>query len=245
MHIPVKKIIVTVLFLSIVAGQSCLLCGCNKQEKASGYNMPPPVFNIEVKKKAATEEIQIVEELDCSYFNSLCEINPDIVGWLIIPDTKINYPVVQTTDNEKYLHTGFDGTESVAGTIFLDYESDSSLMGKNNIIYGHNMRNGTMFHDLNLFKDKDFFKSHPYLYIYTKDNVLKLKIVSCFYGKADVAMRQTRFDSQEEFTEFVDKLIKECPYAEVPQTPVKSLYTFITCSYEVDDGRTYLLAVEE
>lgn len=76
------------------------------------------------------QEEERSEDIDYSDFNRLCRINSDTVGWLFIPGTKINYPIVQTTDNDKYLHTGFNGEDNVAGTIFLDYESDSDLMGK-------------------------------------------------------------------------------------------------------------------
>ena len=230
----------------IMVGLTVILAGCHSQERLNGYNMPPPEFRIEAKKEIfKEEENQMEEEIDYSNFSKLCKINPDTVGWLCIQGTKINYPIVQTTDNDKYLHTGFDGKSSRAGTIFLDYESESNLTGKNNIIYGHNMKNGTMFRDLNLYKDKDFFQAHKSLQIYTSDRIIYLKAVSCYFGKADASMRQTKFDSQEEYEKFVDEIIEKCPYAEIPEKPVKAIYTFITCSYEVDDARTYLIAVEE
>lgn len=232
-------------FLLLVVGQPLILCGCHKAEKLSGYNMPPPVFKIEAEKKVIPQEEERSEDIDYSDFNRLCRINSDTVGWLFIPGTKINYPIVQTTDNDKYLHTGFNGEDNVAGTIFLDYESDSDLMGKNNILYGHNMKNGTMFRDLVQFKNKEFFEEHKYFQIYTMDRVISLKAISCYYGKADAGIRQTKFNSQGEYEVFIERIIKKCEYAEIPDKPVKSIYTLITCSYEMNDARTYLIAVEE
>ena len=76
-------------------------------------------------------------------FEALAEVNPDVVGWIRIPDTNVDYPIVQTDDNDKYLHTSFEGEESVSGAVYLDFESDSDMMGFNNILYGHNMKNAS------------------------------------------------------------------------------------------------------
>lgn len=240
MSSKVKKIMIIVL----VIGQAFIVGACHKQAKLSGYNTPP-AFTIEAKKKVLEQEEPVETVPDDSEFNKLLGINPDTVGWLFIPGTKINYPIVQTKDNDKYLHTGFNGESSAAGSIFLDYESDPDMSGKNNIIYGHNMKNGTMFRDLIQFKDKDFFEEHKNFQIYTSGRVINLKAISCYYGKADADIRKTKFDSQEEYQEFVTDIIKKCPYAEIPDEPVKSIYTFVTCSYEINDARTYLIAVEE
>lgn len=236
----IKKIVVVIFVIS----QVLIVGACHKQVKLSGYNIPP-VFTVGAEKIVIEQEKQMEQERDYSDFSKLLEVNSDTVGWLFMPGTKINYPIVQTTDNEKYLHTGFNGEDNVSGTIFLDYESDPDMMGKNNIIYGHNMKNGTMFRDLLQYKNKEFFEEHRYFQIYTLDRVINLKAISCFYGKADADIRQTRFNNQEEYEVFVEKLINKCEYAETPDKPVKSIYTLITCSYEINDARTYLIAVEE
>ncbi len=242
---PVKRNVRRIAILVLIIGQVFIVSACqrHRQVKLSGYNTPP-VFAIEIEKKMAEQEDH-AETAPESDFSKLLGVNPDTVGWLLIPGTKINYPIVQTIDNDKYLHTGFNGEENVAGTLFLDFESESDFSGKNNVIYGHNMKNGTMFRDLIQFKDKDFFESHKYFQIYTSDRVIKLKAISCYYGKADADIRKNEFNSQEEYEEFVIGLIEKCSYAEMPDKPVKSIYTLITCSYEVDDARTYLIAIEE
>lgn len=241
---PVKRNVRRISILVLMIGQAFIVSACHKQVKLSGYNTLP-VFAIEAEKKVVVQEDHTEIEPECSDFSRLQEVNPDTVGWIFIPGTKINYPIVQTIDNDKYLHTGFNGEDNVAGTLFLDCESEADWTGKNNIIYGHNMKNGTMFRDLIQFKDKDFFESHKYFQIYTSGRVINLKAISCYYGKADADIRKTEFNSQEEYEEFVKGLVEKCSYAEMPDKPVKSIYTLITCSYEVYDARTYLIAVEE
>lgn len=235
-----KRLLIIILAIS----QAFIIGACHKQVKLSGYNIAP-VFTVEAEKKVMEQEEPVAAETDYSDFSKLIGINPDTVGWLFIPGTKINYPIVQTTDNDRYLHTGFNGEDNVTGSIFLDYDSEPDMTGRNNIIYGHNMKNGTMFRDLIRFKEQDFFEEHKYFQIYTSGRVINLKAISCYYGKADADIRKTEFDSQEEYQEFVTKLIEKCPYAEIPDEPVKSIYIFVTCSYEVNDARTYLIAVEE
>lgn len=177
-------------------------------------------------------------------FEELARLNPDIVAWIQIPGTNIDYPIVQGDDNDVYLHRSFEGEETTAGTIFLDFESQSDLRGYNNIIYGHHMRNGTMFRDIVYYKEQDYFKEHQYFEIYTPKETIHLKAVSCYYIENDPMVRKTRFRTNESYQTYVRTMLEPCQYAEIPEEPVTSLYTLVTCSYEVSDGRTVLFAVE-
>ena len=177
-------------------------------------------------------------------FDVLKGENPDTIGWIDIPGTKISYPIVQGTDNDFYLKHDFHGESSVAGTIYLDYESEKDFEGRNNILYGHNMKNGSMFKDVVRYKDPAYFKEHQYFSIYTPEREIRLKAVSCYYGEAKPIVRKTRFKNQEAFDEFVKEMIAPCSYAEPVEYPVKALYTLVTCSYEINDARTFLFAVE-
>lgn len=196
--------------------------------------------------ETSEEETEPVEEPYVSPidFDKLLEENPDTIGWIRIPDTNIDYPIVQGTDNEFYLNHDFNGNESVAGSIYLDFESQGDFVGRNNVLYGHNMKNGSMFKDVVRYKDEAYFKDHQYFSIYTPDREIKLKAVSCYYGPAEPILRKTRFKSQESFDAFVQEMIKPCSYAEPVQVPGRTLYTLITCSYEINDARTFLFAVE-
>ena len=88
--------------------------------------------------------------------------NSDIIGWVTVDDTHIDYPVMQTQDDpEFYLHRGFDKEYAASGVPFMDAASDIFVPTSNFLIYGHNMKNGTMFHDLLEYDSKDFFEEHP------------------------------------------------------------------------------------
>lgn len=198
-----------------------------------------------VPETAETETETETEEY-CSPvdFDALTEINEETVGWIRIPDTNIDYPIVQTDNNDTYLHTGFQGEKSQAGTIFLDCDSEADFSGWNNILYGHHMKNGSMFKHLIQFKDEDFFRNHRYFVIYTPERAIYLKTMACFYGPAEGSARRTAFQSQEAFEHFVKERVEHCAYAEYPEEAFSSVFTLITCSYELENARTYLYASE-
>ena len=100
-------------------------------------------------------------------FEELMKENPDTIGWIRVPDTNIDYPIVQGEDNDFYLNHDFYGKENIAGAIYLDFESQGDFVGRNNVLYGHNMKNGSMFKDVNRYKDEAYFKEHQFFSIYT------------------------------------------------------------------------------
>ncbi len=202
--------------------------------------------------EAVVEEVEtapLPEETKPPYvspidFETLRTENPDVVGWITIPDTRIDYPILHTDNNDTYLHTDFNGNESVYGAIYLDCDSEPDFSGWNNPIYGHHMRDGSMFKDVVKFKEEDFFKEHPYFEIYTPERTIHLKAVSCYYSNSDGIVRKTQFDSQESFDEWMMERLEPCGYAEIPEVPVDSMFVLVTCSYEMNDARTLLFAVE-
>lgn len=209
-----------------------------KQEETAGTEVNQRNDNFVSETETKPSYISPVD------FKKLAAVNPDVVGWITIPNTNIDYPIVQCSDNETYLNKSFDGKEAKAGSIFLDFESQKELRGCNTVLYGHHMKNGTMFKDVVLYKDEDYFKEHQYFEIYTPKETIHLKAVSCYYIQNDPVVRKTRFRNRESFQEFVKTMLKPCPFAEIPEKPIENLYTLVTCSYEIEDGRTVLFAVE-
>ena len=177
-------------------------------------------------------------------FAALKAANPDTVGWLRIPGTRIDYPVVQTTDNEIYLHTDFNGNPDRYGTVFLDCDSSADFSGRNNLIYGHHMRDGSMFKEVAKFKDREYFMAHRYFELYTPGRTIHLKAVACYDSDSNGIMRETEFASQAAFDDWVRERLSPCAFAAFPEAPVKSVFVLVTCSYRQDDARTLLFAVE-
>lgn len=107
----------------------------------------------------------------------LRELNPDIVGWIYFEDGEISYPVLYSGDNDKYIHTTYMGESAKAGSIFMDGANAKDFSDKHTIIYGHNMRNLTMFGKLKYYKsDKEYYKEHSYFQIITEDKVSRYEI---------------------------------------------------------------------
>ena len=130
-------------------------------------------------------------------FASLQAINPDIVAWLRIPGV-LEYPVVRGKDNSYYLNHTVQKTYNIAGSIFLDYRNERDFSDSKNIIYGHNMKDGSMFHVLRNYQDIDFFQEHTDMEIYLPDGrTLNYQIIACEQVPADSEVYQiTKYDSE-------------------------------------------------
>ena len=137
-------------------------------------------------------------------FDSLQEINPDVIGWLEMEavDT-INYPIVQGEDNDDYLHRTFQRTDNFAGSIFMDYMNKSNFGQRNTIIYGHNMKNGSMFGSLKDYRDQEVYNKSPYFWIYTPTRIYKYEIFSCAEVDKFGQNYQITFQDKEDFQEFI------------------------------------------
>jgi sortase B len=98
---------------------------------------------------------------------ALAARNPDCVGWIEIPDTVVSYPVMQSTNNDAYLYRTFEGTHLFSGSIFMDFRSSAAADGFNTIVFGHNMRDGSMFAVLNSYLHDVYLNNHPYVYLHT------------------------------------------------------------------------------
>ena len=123
-------------------------------------------------------------------FAALQAINPDIVAWLRIPGV-LEYPVVRGEDNSYYLNHTVQKTYNIAGSIFLDYRNERDFLDCKNIIYGHNMKDGSMFHVLRNYQDIDFFQEHTNMEVYLPDKrILKYQITACEQVPADSEIYQ-------------------------------------------------------
>ncbi len=112
-------------------------------------------------------------------FAELRKINEDIVAWIQIPGIGVDYPVVQGEDNEYYLHHTFRKEANKAGSIFLDYRNRADFTDQRVIIYGHNMKDGSMFSNLKKYQDDVFRKESRAVYLYLLEKTLQLEIVAC------------------------------------------------------------------
>lgn len=180
----------------------------------------------------------------------LYEKNTDLFGWLNIEGTSVDYPVMYTPDNpEFYLRTNFDGDYSVSGVPFMD--SDCFEGCGNYIIYGHNMKNGTMFNSILSYKDESFWREHPTIYFDTMYQSGEYEVFAAFYSKVYNVDETAAFriydyadlSDEQVFNEFTQQ-VKE---ATIYETGVDASFgdefiTLITCSYHVNNGRFVVIA---
>lgn len=164
------------------------------------------------------------------------EVHPDCIGWIHITDTMVDYPVMQNVDNEYYLHRNVDGEDSISGCIYMDSNHDISTKGVH-VIYGHHMKNGSMFRDIARFADPAYMDAHQDIRIWTKDQDIRLKPVYCYAGKADGTYRQA-LDTHGQVVQF----IMDHTGMEIN---TDDLYVLVTCSYGSTDERTYLYCVPD
>mgnify|MGYP003096335003 CR=1 FL=1 len=169
-------------------------------------------------------------------FEALWETGPDIIGWLTLPDTTINYPVTQTDDNEYYLHHLYDGTYNKTGCLFADYENKEDFSNRNTIIYGHNMRDGSMFATLNEYDEQNYYDGHPQMYLVTPDGGYVVEIFTAFVAKTSESGSDTspwRLDWKDDgaYTTWLNAMkersVVEC---DVAVTSSDKVLTLSTCT---------------
>ena len=124
-------------------------------------------------------------------FEALRENGPDIIGWLSLPDTVLNYPVTQTDNNEYYLNHLYDGTYNKVGCLFADYENRAGFSDRNTIVYGHNMRDGSMFALLNRYDEQSYFDTHRQMYLVTPKGGYVMEIFAAFAAKPEESGSET------------------------------------------------------
>jgi sortase B len=178
-------------------------------------------------------------------FKSLQEKNSDTVGWIEIPGTEINYPIVKGDDNEFYLHRDFQNKTSKSGSIFMDYRNDGDFTNRHSILYGHNMRNGSMFAGLMAYKDSVFFAQNDKIYIDTPDGRTIWQIFAAYVTTTDFYYIITDFPDDPSFSSFLQTIQSKSSF-QSPVSPVVSdhLLTLSTCTYEYDDARFVVHAIK-
>ena len=164
-------------------------------------------------------------------FKALREKNPDTVGWLYVGSCGISYPILQGEDNDYYMNHTFEGTVNSSGAIIMDYRDDKYLKDWNTFIYGHNMKNGSMFGSLKkLLKDETLYDSDPYIYVYLPGYIYRYKIFSYYKDKPDSKMYWTA-DTLQEYRQYIrDALSLSVRDLGVETSEETNMVTLVTCS---------------
>lgn len=164
-------------------------------------------------------------------FTQLLSVNSDIVGWLRIRALDISYPVVQGKDDDYYLHRTFEKTDNFAGCLFVNSYNMGDFTDQNTIIYGHNMKNGSMFGKLKNFNDPEVFKKSRYFWIFTPDFIYQYRIFSASVVDKTGLTYQISF-TDDEFDQFISRAYSNSVVdnQDVTVTKEDRIVTLSTCT---------------
>lgn len=176
-------------------------------------------------------------------FKVLKEQNEDIIAWLYSEGTAINYPVVQANDNDYYLRRLIDGTYNQAGTIFMDYKNNSNFDDYKTILYGHNMKNGTMFGTLTNYKNQEYYNEHKEMYLFTENKNFKVELVAGYItsSESDIYTLNATRNTNSELLQ--NSISKSTFKSEAEVKTQEKILVLSTCDYDFKNARYVLLGV--
>lgn len=186
------------------------------------------------------EEVDIGERKIRSQFIDLQKINEDVVGWISIEDTKVNYPILQAEDNAYYLNKNYQHDRTAAGSIFMDFRNDVADYDPNIILYGHRMKDNSMFDSLEYFLDEDFFNNHGVIQIDTLYESYDAQVFAAYSTTTDFDYIQTEFDEALDFITLFSRMKNNSKYeSDVEVNLDDQIITLSTCDYLLDpnEGR--------
>lgn len=212
-----------------------------------------------IKEKAKVSVEEVVkepepEESEEPYkspidFEELWKTNEDIYAWIEIPGTDIDYPIAQSAEDDAYyLNHTIEGTEGLPGSIYTEKINSKDFTDFNTVIYGHNMKNGSMFAGLHKYEDKEFLKENPYVYIYLPDKTLKYQIFAAVVFDDRHIMQSFKYDTPEGRQGFLNEIeavrTMESSYDETVEVGTESnIITLATCIGGQPDNRWLIEAV--
>lgn len=189
---------------------------------------------------AETEKEVVLPVLD---WDALYGMNEDLLGFLYIPDTVIEYPIVRGRDNAYYLTHTFTGETNKCGCIFMDVANQEDFTSDNTILYGHNMKTRKMFGSLREYEKKEYWEEHPYIYILTRDNVMVYEIFATYKTTAVSETYTLEFGSEDNFSDYLTASQRSAYYDTGVEVTVKDhLLTLSTCTSDSEDGRRVVQA---
>ncbi len=223
-----KNLIRNIINLILIA--VLIYSGYNIYLKLTEYKEADMVYE-ELRDLNKAEEINSRKE-------DLSNINEDFRFWLEVENTNIDYPVVQGKDNNYYLKKDFKNNTNGSGSIFMDYRNDYSI-DKNTILYGHNMRNKTMFSRIEKYKEKEFFKENNKINVYTNYGIDVYEVFSVYATEPGFDYLDTSFSDDNTFLKYAQTVSDKSIYKYNGEVLASDkIITLSTCSYEFKDART-------
>ena len=246
-----KKNIWKIVYVLLVA--ACLVCigvllACLQKEEQQEVAIEEQ--QVQVQEQFVEEEADLeLAELPID-FEGLQKINPEIYAWLEVPDTNINYPVLQHEGEDQgyYLNRDIYGEVNQAGSIYTEDYNNKDFHDYHTVLYGHNMKNGSMFHNVRYFAEREYFDEHHELYVYMPGKILKYEIIACYEYDDRHLLGMFDFDNQEAYGEYLEEIMNpRSMYAMIREdwdvSVDDKLLTLSTCIANKPNHRRLLQAV--
>lgn len=169
-------------------------------------------------------------------FEELQSINPDIIAWIYVGGTNINYPILQSKSNTYYLKHNYKKEYSGAGSIYMDANADKDFNSQNTFIYGHYTGNKTMFGEIGNFMRQDFFDNHKEIFIYTPTNTYIVDLFSVYVDEANSNSYQMNYASAEELEDYIKMIQSKSKIkSNIEDISIEDrIITFYSCSRETN-----------
>lgn len=228
---------------NIILGSVLAFSGTNIIIKVIDYKQANDFYidlhnEVEISNSSSDEVDEYTKQKNT--YNSLKEKNEDYAFWITVDNTNIDYPVVQTTNNSTYLKTGFNKKKSSSGAIFMD-TLNNFMTDKNIVLYGHNMKNKTMFNNLTKFKDRDFFNKNNKITIKNTNNGKEYiyEVFSVYHTDNKFDYNTVVFNDSYTFESYLNDIKEKSMFKKnIEVTPKDKILTLSTCSYEFKGAKT-------
>lgn len=177
-------------------------------------------------------------------FDTLQAVNADVTGWIWLEDTVVNYPILHSTkNNDEYLYTTYDGKQNKSGSIFADYRNSVGFADDNTVLYGHNMKNGSMFAVVTKLTRQEFYDAHNEFYIMTPEGNRRYEIISVCYVDALSSLYDRKFETVEDKQNWLDRVVKQSTVLAPYTVSVEDSYVMLSTCVSGDDPRARVVAV--
>ena len=250
-----KAILLASLVLIVVASVNIFKLSREYQKGINEYKELENYVTVVEAPKAEPKEEEVVRETEKVKesvipvnvevdFLALRAINTDLVGWLYYEPLEINYPIVRGDDNEYYTHYTFENEKNASGAIFMDCLNKPDMSSYNTIIYGHNMRNGTMFGSLKkLLSDYSIIEENPYFYVFTEEKAYMYEITSVYITNqaSDTYNLVNNETEQQEYIDYIES--SSTWYWEKELKNTDKIVTLSTCHGLHSNNRTVVHGV--
>lgn len=235
-----KKILILVFAaIFVYSGYRVYIYQKESEQSLETYSQLEAYTHVSGDEKNKTELPQVD-------FTALGEVNEDIAAWLYCEGTVLNYPVVQGADNSYYLSHLFDGSENANGCLFLDSQNNSDFSDENTIIYGHNMKNGSMFASITLYQEQSYYEQYPSLFLLTPDGNFEVHLFAGFQEEIDGNAWQRTFLDENEKAQWLEEARRASTFVSDTIPAIEdNIITFSTCSNGNEQTRYVLMGVLE